>query len=231
MSFQKQQIQTDIIDNVISIQKATLDNNNFTKILEYLNVFLDIHQSIDSEDRELIKLWNDIVADIIGVIHTGISGFYRLAMISLRSILEMACSSFYYYDHRIEYFMFLEHDSIADKYVTSLVNDYQFFKTNYIQYFADDIGEIEKQKNAVSEKLVLIYKNQCDVVHGRYKKLLNSEALNIEYNEISFKKFEKMFIETMSIIALMYVLRFNVRDNITLLELAEFTKVVKFNGK
>lgn len=231
MSFQKKQIETDLIAKVSRIQNKTLEESDFTKILEYLNVFLDIHQSMDVDENELIKLWNDIIADILGVIHSGISGFYRLSMISLRSILEMACSSFYYYDHKVEYHMFIEHDLAADKYVSTLVNEYQYFTTNYIEYFANDIKQIESAKDAIANKLKQIYKNQCDVVHGRYKKLLKSEGLSIEYDMILFKKFEKMLIETMSIISVMYVLRFNKRDNASLLELAEYTKVVKFNDK
>lgn len=231
MSFQKQQLQTEIIDSVTLIQKNTMKNNDFTKILEYLNVFLEIHQTLDTTDTELTKLWNDIVADILGTIHTGISGFYRLSMISLRSILEMACSSFYYYDHKIEYYLFTEHDTAADKYVHTLVNNHRFFTTKYIKYFASDIEKIEKSNNAISEKLLQIYKTQCDVVHGRFKKLLKSNDLNISYNKAYFKEFEKMLIETMSIIAVLYILRFNQRTNESLIELAEYTKVVNFNVK
>jgi len=229
MSFQKRQMETDLIEKVASLQAETLENCDFTKILKYLNVFLNIHESIDEEDSELTKLWNDIIADILGAIYTGISGFYRIAMISMRSILEMACVSFYYYDHKVEYHMFVENDLAADKYVSTLVNDYRFFTSNYIHYFADDIDDIEVSNNAIANKLKKIYKDQCDVVHGRYKNLLKADGLSIKYDKILFDKFERMLMETMSIVSVMYILRFNKRDDKSLLELAEYIKVVEFN--
>ena len=108
---------------------------------------------------------------------------------------------------------------------------HHFFTTKYIECFAKDIKDIEKANNAIADRLKRIYKKQCDIVHGRYKSLLKASKLSIEYDKIQFEKFEKMLIETMSIISVMFILRFDMRENDTLLELAEYTEVIKFDKK
>lgn len=228
MSFQKVQFKNQIITPVSSIQEETLNDNDFTNILKYLNAILEIHEKLENEKSEMLNIWNDIVSDIIGAIYSATSGFYRLSLTSLRGTLELACSSLYYFDHKIEYFMYRENDSKADKYVSTLVNEYSFFTTKYIKSFYEDIEREQIKIDSVSIYLKSLYSKLCDIVHGRYKTLTKTNSINIEYDKELFKRFENFLFETLSIIAVLYILRFNYKESVDLIELANYSKVVQF---
>ncbi|NME98835.1 hypothetical protein [Aneurinibacillus aneurinilyticus] len=228
MSFQKIQFKNQIIEPVSNIHKETLNDNDFTKILKYLNAILEIHEKLEKEESEMLQIWNDIVSDIIGAIYSATSGFYRLSLASLRGTLELACGSIYYLDHKIEYFMYRENDSKADKYVNTLVNEHSFFTTKYIKFFYNDIEIEQANTDSVSNYLKNLYSTLCDIVHGRYKTLTMTQSVNIKYDKKLFKRFEKILFETLSIIAVLYILRFNYKESKELIELANYSKVVKF---
>lgn len=234
MSFQKSEFKESISKQIDKIQDVTLADNNIDEILENLNTMLNIYEKIKEDDQELIKVWNDIIADIISAIYVGNSGLYRLACISLRSILELACSSFFYYDHKIEYYIFMEHDAKADKYVSTLINDYNFYSTKYIKSFYKEIESVQKKEDSVKEELKNLYIVLCEIVHGKYKYLTKRADLTIEYNKTDFKFFEKLLKRVLSIIAVMYILRFNATVNIgednDIIKLANKSKVVQIDG-
>jgi hypothetical protein len=208
MSFSKQtleQLSTAINQIVVKSQ----NDNDLTKILESLNSLIEIGERFNKKDNDLEFYWNEIISDTVSVIYCGVSGQYRLAIVGLRNILEMACCAFFYYDHKIELRLFIAEDSKADKYVSTLINDYHFFETQYIRVFYKDIENIQIQTDSISSFLRQTYGKLCDVVHGRYKALTKQDKLIIEYSKPLFKKFEKSYISTLSVIATLYVLRFN----------------------
>lgn len=209
MSYTKQTFKTRVLDPINKIHEKTIEDNDFTLILNHLNIMLEIGEQIANKDLHIKELWNEINADIISSVHAASSGFYRLSIISLRSVLELACHSFFYLDHKIEYVMFKEHDLKADKYVSTLVNEYMFFTTKYIQTFFPQIKEMETSENSVSIYLKNLYGDLSDIVHGRYKSLTKKTGLSIKYEKSLFKLFESKFFETLNIIIVMYCLRFN----------------------
>lgn len=117
--------------------------------------------------------------------------------------------------------MFKEHDLKADKYVSTLVNEYLFFTTKYTQTFFPHIKEVETSENSVSNYLKKLYGELSNIVHGRYKSLTKKTGLSITYEKSMFKIFEKKFFETLNLIILMYSLRY--QD----LEYIDLTKPLK----
>src|SRR5690606_18992345 len=104
-----------------------------TDVLSLINSTLYIQEKIIINNEELKPLLNEIVSDVISVITTAMQGHYRLAGSGLRNILEISCSTIFYKDHPIEYKLYKDFDFKADKYVSTLINEYHFFKTNYIK--------------------------------------------------------------------------------------------------
>lgn len=225
MSFIKIQVKKDILGPIKSIQNISISDNDLNGMMDCLNSCITICEYFQQKDVEISKIWNEIVTDVISVIHSAISGFYHSSNICLRTILELACSSFYYYDHKIEYYLFQEHNYLANKYVSTLVNEHSFYKTDYIKSFYKDIEKVEKEKDIVGTKLKSIYSNLCDVVHGRYKTLTKTNGLKIEYYKSDFKIFEKNYYDVISIIAVMFVLRFDYKDDKSIISLANKSKV------
>jgi len=225
MSFTKQTLEH-FSHSIKDIFDETLKDNDLSVILEHLNSLFEIQERFKSQDQELNFYWNEIVSDVISLINCGISGQYRLAITGLRNTLELACSAFFYLDHKIELKLYINEDFKADKYVSAIVNDYHFFKTNYIKTFNPNITSLQKQEDSVSSYLNFTYGKLCDVVHGRYKSLTKTSELKIEYSKEQFKRFEKMFICTLSAIATMYVLRFNDFSNEELNKLAKESKTI-----
>lgn len=226
MSFTKVAFENKISKPVREIQVHTLNDNDFTNILKYLNAIIDIKESIILKDNSIGELWNEIVYDTLSSIHSASCGFYRSAIVVLRSILELGCSSFFYYDHKIEYGIFQNENAKADKYVSTLVNEFDFYKTRYIRVFYSDIENKQNKEDSVSEFLKRIYATLSDIVHGRYNSLIKAKNLEVKYEKELFKKFERLFLETLSILAVMYVVRFNESINSDVTELANLTKVV-----
>lgn len=210
MSFVKGSILSSILKPLEDIQKKSLNGNNWEQYLKNLNSLISMHEYLCEKHYEPFGvMWNEIVNDTIAVIFNALSGFYHTAIINLRSILEIACSSFYYYDHLIEYHLYEKEGQIADTYVSRLINDYQFYTTKYIRGFYKDIDAIQKEVNSVSLFLKSLYSNLCDVVHGRYSTFTKRDELKIEYSIDELKRFEKQFNKVLGVIAVMFVLRFS----------------------
>jgi hypothetical protein len=228
MSYTKQTFKSEILNPVNKIQEETINNIDLTKILEYTNQLFDIKERITEKDGEIGELWNEMVFDLLSSIHSASSGFYRSAIITLRSILEIGCYSIYYYDHKIEYNIFQTEDTKADKYVNTLVNNFEFFKTRYIKSFYGNIEKIQKKPDSVSEYLLRKYGELSDVVHGRYKSLIKIKKLSINYSKADFKKYEKLFCNVLSILSVLYVLRFDDFNNEELKELVNVSGVIKY---
>ena len=227
MSYVKNQIKEDILEPISLIQVNTLNDNDLTDMLNCLNSMLKISEFLARQDEEIGVMWNEIINDIIAVIHSSISGFYHSASICLRSILELACSSFFYYDHKIEYNLLKNHNYPA-KYVSALVNDYSFFKTAYIESFYKDIRGFEKTEDDIAQRLKKVYADLCDIVHGRYKTLTKTNGLEIGYSKSTYKLFENYFYNVMSIISVMFILRFSYFEDEDICKLANIIKVGEF---
>ena len=212
--------------SINKIFNETLSDNDLANILEYLNTLFEISEKFITRDEDLEFYWNEIISDIISVIYCGTSGQYRLAISGLRNTLELACSAFYYLDHKVELKLFMNENFKADKYVSSLIHEYHFFKTNYIRTFNDNIDSIQVKEDSVSSFLNLTYSKLCDVVHGRYNSLTKTDNLTIEYSQSLYKKFEKSYTCTLSSIATLYILRFNDFSNTEICNLALKSKTL-----
>jgi hypothetical protein len=206
--------------SINKIFNETSSDNDLSEILENLNSLMEISEKFTNLDSELEFYWNEIISDIISVIYCGISGQYRLAISGLRNILELACSAFFYLDHKIELKLYVNENFKADKYVSTIIHDYNFFKTNYIRTFNPQIDSIQTKDDSVSIYLNTTYAKLCDVVHGRYKSLIKKDKLAIGYSKMHFKKFEDSYVFTLSAIAILYVLRFNDFSNEEIIKLA-----------
>ncbi len=226
MSYTKSTLQDNLLLPINKIQGDTLKDNDFTFILKNLNAFMDIRERLIHSDNEVGLLWNEIIFDLLASISSATSGFYRSAIVTLRSILEIGCISIYFLDHKVEYSIFQNENSKADKYVSTLVNNYDFFKTKYIKSFYKDIVNKEKRTDAVSEYLLRKYAELSDVVHGRYSSLIKIENLSINYNKANFKRYEKLMNTTLSILSVLYILRFNDFTSDDIVDLAKISGVL-----
>lgn len=226
MSYTKQTIEH-LFNANSKIFTETLENSDLTDILNNLNSIIEISDAFTDKDSDLKPIWNEIVSDIISIVFSAISGHYRLAISGLRNVLELGCNAFFYLDHKIEYKLYSNSDFKADKYVSTITNEYHFFKTEYIKAFNPNIESIQVKVDSCSGYLNTTYAKLCDVVHGRYKSLTKQNNLKIEYNHGLFKKFETMYNYTLSAIALMYVLRFNETENKNLDNLVKISKAIK----
>ena len=227
MSYTKQTFQG-IIDSVSNIQKNTIEDNDLTGILEYLNSLMEIGENISKEDKELEFYWNEIVSDAISSVFSAISGQYRIAITGLRNVLELSCHAYFYHDHKIELSLFINENNKADKYVSNLVKNFDFFTSPYIKTFYPDIINIQTRDNSISDYLISLYSKLCDVVHGRFKTLTKKDSISIEYNKNLFKAFESNFKDVINIITCMYILRFNSSPNKALIKLANKSNTLKF---
>jgi hypothetical protein len=227
MSYTKLTFKDNIMKPVNEIQEETLIDNDLTAIFKYLNASIDIRDSLHEIDKEIGGLWNEIIFDLIASIHSAASGFYRSGIVTLRSILEIGACSFYYLDHKVEFSIFQNTNSKADKYVSTLINNHDFFKTKYAKTFFGNIEEIETNSDSISEFLGRQYGVLSDVVHGRYKSLIKLENLDIGYKKKDYKKYESLLLHTLSILAVMYVIRINDFSNEEIIDLANICKVVR----
>lgn len=210
MSYTKEIFEDFLINPVNSIKESTISQNDCSEILECINNMFTVRDKFIEENDECGSLWNEICIDVLSVVNSAFSGFYRTATIGLRSVFEMGCNSIFYYDHMIEYHMFKKENTKADRYVSVLVNEYSFFKTRYIRAFRENIEDIQKEEDSVSKFLTRLYGELSDIVHGRYNKLTNVADFHIEYNINQYKQFERLFIETVDILLVLAILRFNV---------------------
>ncbi len=226
MSYTKQTFEQ-IINSVGIIQKNTIEDNDLSLFLEYLNTLMEIRDNIILKDKELDFYWNEIISDSISAIYSAISGQYRIAISGIRNIFELSCHAFYYYDHKIELRLFINENNKADKYVSNLVKNHDFFTTIYIKTFYSNIESIQFKDNSLSERLVYTYSKLCDVVHGRFNTLTKKNSLEIVYNKTYLKNFETAFKEVIQLICCMYILRFNDFSNKSLNKLAAKSNTIK----
>lgn len=210
MSYTKEIFEEFLLKPVNKIKSDTIRINNCSKILRGINNLFIVRDSFIVKNSDCGALWNEICIDALSVVNSAFSGFYRNAMIGLRSIYEMGCSSIFYYDHSIEYYMFQKENMKADKYVSSLVNDYNFFKTKYIRAFYKEIDSIQSEEDSISKYLIRLYAELSDVLHGRYCKLSNIDNFGLEYNQQHYKEFETLFDKTINILLLISILRFDI---------------------
>lgn len=228
MSIISKQIEEILIEPVSDIHQQSLKEVDFADLLEYVNLFISVKETLQNEDEKVFNIWNEIVSDSIACIYNALSGFYHTANIGLRSIFEMACSTFYYYDHKIEHYLYTEQNAKADKYVNTLVDNFDFYKTNYIKAFYDQIEEQEKEVDAVSRYLKRLYSKLCDIVHGRFYTLSKTEQLNIEFDKAQFNYFQDNFKNVISTLVLLFTLRFYDSANQEMKENAQKIGVVDF---
>ena len=165
--------------------------------------------AINEIDSDIGKIWNDIISDLLSSISSACSGFYRSGIVNLRSILELGCNTFFYLDHKIEYYLFEHENAKADKYVSTLIRDFNFFTSKYINSFNLAIQYHETTVDSVSNYLKQIYSQLSDVVHGRYNSLLKVNNIQVEYEIRSFKTYEELLSKTIGILCVMFILRFN----------------------
>lgn len=226
MSYTKQTIEHLFKANS-KIFHDTLEKSDLTELLDNLNCIIKISDLFNDYDNEIKPLWNEIISDLISIIFSATSGHYRLAISGLRNTLELGCNAFFYLDHKVEYKLYSNSDFKADKYVSTIINEYHFFKSDYINTFNSTIKSIEKEPDSCSSYLNTTYKKLCDVVHGRFNSLTKKSDLKIEYDHKLFKKFESMYNFTLSAIAMMYVLRFNDLSNSNINKLVKISKTIK----
>lgn len=226
MSFTKE-VFNNINASIEEIRMQTLDSQDLTIFLEMLDTLLDAKESFVQEDAELGFFWNEIVSDSIAILHSGMSGNYRLAIAGLRNLLEISCHAFYYLDHKIEFKLFVNENGKSDKYVSTLINDHLFFTTKYIKTFFPDIQKIQHGDNTVSNYLSLTYQKLCDVVHGRYDSLTKKDDLRIAYSRPMFEKFKASFRYTIGAVLCMHMLRFNHFSNITANKIVGELNIIK----
>mgnify|MGYP000008873244 CR=1 FL=1 len=210
MSYTKEIFEKSINKPIACICKKTMEENDCSILLSQINDLMTVRDKFIEVNEECGSLWNEICIDSLSVINSAFSGFYRTAIVGLRSIYEIGCSSIFYHDHMIEYHLFKNEDKKADKYVSALVNEFDFFKSKYIRAFNSSFDSIQKEEDGIAKHLIRLYRELSDVVHGRYNKLTNIDVFQIEYNFQKYKQFEKLFIETTDMLLLVSILRFNI---------------------
>ncbi|MFD3000297.1 hypothetical protein ACFS7Z_07985 [Pontibacter toksunensis] len=210
-----------------NIFDESLEKNDLTEILNLINSTIYIQEKIIEKDTELEPLMNEIVSDVISVVSTSLQGHYRLSVSGLRNILEISCSAIFYFDHKIEYLLYRDHDYKADKYVSTLINEYHFFKTSYIKTFYSNIITKERGLDSCSSYINKTYAKLCDVVHGRYLTLTRAQELKIKYDQSQFSKFMSMLEYTLGALFIMYILRFNDFENSNIMNIVKKTNTLK----
>lgn len=209
------------------IHEKSLEKNDLTEVLNLINSTLYIQEKIKQANPHLEPILNEIVSDVISSIASSLQGHYRLATSGLRNVLELSCSALFYFDHQIEYKLYKDFDFKADKYVNTLINEYHFFKSNYIKTFYPNIIIEEKCTDSCSAYLSKTYAKLCDIVHGRYLTLTKVEGLKIEYNQDQFSKFKNILEYTLGAYFLMYILRFDDFTNKDILHIVKKTNTLK----
>lgn len=227
MSFTKETIKQYLFVPIDDIRKKTVDSNDCSVLLVYLNSFFEIRDAFVNKNEKIGALWNEICIDLLSVINAGLSGFYRNGIIGLRSVLELGCNSFYYLDHQVEYYLFENSNKKADKYVSALIKEFDFFRTNYVKAFKANIDVIQTEEDSISNYLKKLYATLSDVVHGRYNKLAKIDDFHITYDINQYKQFEGLYIKTVNILCIMAMLRLDAEiDNMD--KMIENTGVIKY---
>lgn len=203
MSYNKELYKNTFIKNGNDIAEETLAKVDVASLLESLNNLIEMTPSNNMPAKEL---WNELISDALGSIHSAMCGYYRSAFVTLRSLLEISCLFFFYYHHEIEFFLYKSEDAKSDKYVSTLINEYNFFKTKYIKAFYPEIEKIESEKDKIAMGLKKLYQELSDIVHGRFKTLINKDDLTIKFRMEFFKQFESRFCKVILYIQAMHFL-------------------------
>jgi hypothetical protein len=211
-----------------SINHKTIVDNDLTDILNALNVIMEIKEKISNTNSTTDFYWNEIISELLAVTHSSLSGYTRLGITGLRNIMELLCHAFYYYDHPIELKLSVNENLKAERYVSTLVKDYLFYTTKYIKTFYEKIESEEVNTDSVSNFLKTEYADLCDFVHGRNSTLIKKSNLKIEYSKYQFKIFETHFLKISSLVANMYILRFNDKSNNSILDLSKKINLLNF---
>lgn len=202
------------IQEVDSVKKQTINENDLTDLFTDFDNLCKVQAFLEQEEKS--EMWNAIVIDTIASINSALSGFYKNAIMGLRGIFEMGCGFMYYYDHEIEYKMFIFSDGKADKYVNTLVDQYDFFKTKYINVSCSRNISIKTESDNISIKLKALYATLSDYVHGRYKTITSAQHFTVSYDKNEFEKFKSLFTKTINLLIVLTILRFNITfDNET----------------
>ncbi len=144
MTFTTQTL-TQIIKATDAIQKRTMADNDLTEVLKGLYTVLEVSEKNVQKDNRTEFCWNEILSELVAVIHSSISGYSRLGISGLRNILELLCHAFFYYDHPIELKLSVNENSKAKMYVTALVKDHLFFTTRYIKTYLKKLPYYNKR--------------------------------------------------------------------------------------
>ena len=88
MSYTKDIFENNINKPVEEIISNTLLKNDCSILLNQVNNMMTVRDEFVEENEECGLLWNEICIDVISVINSAFSGFYRTAIIGLRSIFE-----------------------------------------------------------------------------------------------------------------------------------------------
>jgi hypothetical protein len=227
VSYTKSVLVSNIIEPIATIQQATLKDNDLSRIVDALNVVIEINNDLTTRDKHIGAIWNEITSDVVSSINAALSGFYRLGIASLRSILELGTNSIFYYDHKVEYYLYESEDFKADRYVTTLTKQFNFFTTRYVRSFNKKIDTLQSSEDSISNYLDKLYRELCDHVHGRYKTLTKAKSLKIEYIKKDFKGFESLLLKTIGILLTMYYVRFDIVLDESAIFLVKNTGVVK----
>ncbi|MEB4869026.1 hypothetical protein P8831_09890 [Priestia megaterium] len=207
MDFSNESYKETVLKGADKINIKTMENYDLSDLLEIIDINFEILFKIKLINEDVSKLWNDVLFDVMSSVYSATSGFYRQAQITLRSVLELGCMSFFYLDKESEFISYKEYEG-KTKTPTSLVNQDGFFTTDYIRRnFYSDIDSIQKCIDSVSEYIKKIYSELCLTVHGRYNKLNRQEELPLRYNQDLLEEFIKNLNAVMSIFATMYILR------------------------
>lgn len=202
------------IQEVDKVKTKTINENDLSDLFNSFNNLCEVQSLLEKEEKS--DMWNAIVIDTTASINSALSGFYKNAIMGLRGIFEMGCGFMYYYDHEIEYKMFIFSDGKADKYVHTLVDQYDFFKTKYINAACFKNKLIKTESDNISQKLKALYATLSDYVHGRYKTIKPSQDLVVSYDKNEFEKFKELYTKTINLLLVLTILRFDIRfDNET----------------
>ncbi|MGI2079683.1 hypothetical protein N5094_04560 [Shewanella putrefaciens] len=226
MSFSKIEIDN-IYSYIEGIKNDTLKSEDISIQLEALDRLMDVSELYVARNFETSFYFNEIKADMVSILVSAISGNYRLAICGLRGVLELACHSFYYPDHIVEFRIFNENNEQATRYVTALISNDSFYTTKYICSFRSDSVFKEVKENAFSERLKLQYKKLCDYVHGRGNSFMKRSNEKIEYDSKYFSDFSCNYLNVISLIILMYELRYSTSGKVVdFLENSKYLKSV-----
>jgi hypothetical protein len=183
MSFEKLEIEK-IFKYISEIKDETLTKVIVSDELEIIDLLIHLSSEFSKENEGLSHYFDEINSDMVAILLNAITGNYRLSICGLRGVLELLCHAFYYDDHMVEYRMFDTENEQATRYVTTLINEQDFFKSKYIKALQSSSKYKEIKANIFSDYMKKEYKELCNYVHGRGDSFMKKETDRIEFNEL-----------------------------------------------